>query len=81
MITIDADKCTKCSVCSHVCPHGVITMNGNGVIKIKNDTCIDWGECQLNCLVEEICMTKKVGCLTIIIREKLLKNKSGECCC
>jgi NAD-dependent dihydropyrimidine dehydrogenase PreA subunit len=81
MITIDADKCTKCSVCSHVCPHEVIKMEGNGVIQINNDKCIDCGACQLNCPVEAICMTKKVGCLTIIIKENLLKNKSGECCC
>ncbi len=71
MISIDPDKCTNCSVCSYVCPHGVIEMNEKTAVAVNIDMCIECGACRLNCPTEAISILKKTGCLTVVIKEKL----------
>jgi len=81
MIAIDKDKCTNCSVCSYVCPHGVIEMTGQYADLVYIDKCITCGACQLNCPSGAVMVTKKTGCVLMIIKEDILKikPKSQDC--
>jgi len=76
MISIDPDKCTNCSICSHVCPHGVIEMTGETAELININKCIACGACQMNCPSEAITVIKKTGCVILIIKEDILHIKS-----
>ncbi len=78
MISIDIDKCTNCSLCSHVCPHGVIEMTGQAAELTNIDKCIACGACALNCPAGAITVNKKTGCVILIIKEDILKIKPNE---
>ncbi|WP_366924661.1 4Fe-4S binding protein [Metallumcola ferriviriculae] len=79
MISISEKKCTGCSVCTHVCPHGVIGMEGSIARLLYEDRCIECGACQLNCQQGAIFVTKGTGCLVSIIKEDILKIKEKGC--
>ncbi len=79
MITIADKKCTGCSLCSYVCPHGVITMEKGKARLTYLERCIECGACQLNCECEAIYVTKGTGCLVAIIKEDILKIKEKGC--
>ncbi len=81
MIAIDKDRCTNCSVCFNVCPHGVIEMNGNTAVLAFTEKCVSCGACQLNCPSGAVFVEKKTGCVITIIKEDILKIKgeSAEC--
>ncbi len=81
MIELNKDKCVKCFLCSYVCPHGVIEMNGGEAELTYAERCVSCGACQLNCPSGAICVTKKTGCVITIIKEDILKIKgeSAEC--
>ncbi len=81
MIELDTDKCTNCFLCSYVCPHGVIEMNGGAVELVSVDKCVSCGACQLNCPSGAICVTKKTGCVITIIKEDILKIKNEDMKC
>ena len=81
MISIDIDKCTNCSICSYVCPHGVIEMTGQTAELVNIEKCIACGACQLNCSSEAITVHKKTGCVILIIKEDIFKIKSNEVKC
>lgn len=81
MISIDSNKCTCCSVCTHVCPHGVIEMNDRTAFLTDTDKCITCGACQLNCPAGALNVTKKTGCVVTIIREDILKMKRNNSGC
>ena len=78
MITIYQDKCTNCSICSSVCPHGVIVMDGQTASLAHTDKCITCGACQLNCPSEAVSVVKKTGCVLTIIKEDILKIKGHK---
>ena len=75
MISLDNDKCTNCSLCSYVCPHGVIEMTGQTAELVQIDKCIACGACDLNCPSRAITVIKKTGCVILIIKEDILKIK------
>ncbi len=81
MISIDNDKCINCSLCSHVCPHGVIEMTGQTAALEYIDKCIACGACGLNCPAEAISVEKKTGCVILIIKEDILHvtGKNKDC--
>ncbi len=81
MISIDNDKCTNCSVCSYVCPHGVIEMTGQIAALVNIEKCIACGACQMNCPGGAVTVIKKTGCVILIIKEDILKikRKSTDC--
>ncbi|MBI5055112.1 MAG: 4Fe-4S binding protein [Nitrospirae bacterium] len=78
MIKLDRDKCTNCFLCSYVCPHGVIEMDGGGAEVKYAERCVSCGACRLNCPSGAICVTQKTGCVITIIKEDILKIKGGE---
>lgn len=81
MISINADKCTNCSVCTHVCPHGVIEMKGDAACLVYAEKCITCGACQLNCPSAAIDVIKKTGCVITIIKEDILKIRGNSMGC
>lgn len=81
MIRIDNNKCTCCSICSHVCPHGIIEMNDGTAFLTDPDKCITCGACQLNCPADAIDVMKRTGCVVTIIKEDILKMKKNSTGC
>ena len=81
MITIEKEKCAGCRVCSWVCPHGVLEMEGKKAAPVSPDRCIECGACALNCEYGAARVDKGTGCLWVIIKEALGYKKGEECCC
>ena len=48
-ITVDLVKCTRCGLCSEVCPSGIIRVNENGPVLIAPKACIKCGHCVAVC--------------------------------
>ena len=52
-ITVDQDLCTKCSICSTVCPMGLISPADETTLpalpKGKEPICIGCGHCEADC--------------------------------
>ena len=79
MIFVDLAKCTGCSICSLVCPHGVFSIEDKKARLTHEERCVECGACQLNCEQKAIFVTKGTGCLTAIIKEDILKIKEKGC--
>lgn len=54
---IDLDACTRCGMCSAVCPDGAITLDANAAPAIDYDNCkgcmICYQECPIHCIQEQ----------------------------
>lgn len=48
-ITVDLAKCTRCGLCSQVCPSGIIRVNADGPSLIAPKACIRCGHCVAIC--------------------------------
>lgn len=60
-LKLDRDKCTGCSLCVDVCPHGVFEIeNGKAFIK-SIDYCMECGACVKNCSFKALSVKKGVG--------------------
>ena len=81
MVELDRDACVGCRMCVKVCPHGVFEMRENKAIIVGEQRCIECGACQLNCHYDAVTVTKGVGCLSLIIRQDILKMKPEKCTC
>ena len=83
MITINADRCTGCQVCLHVCPQKVLAMRERKAVVADYPACLECGACQLNCADNAIDVTKGTGCLVAIVKEDILKiaPKGTGCGC
>ncbi|MEW6599454.1 MAG: DJ-1/PfpI family protein [Nitrospirota bacterium] len=81
MISIDRNKCTGCSICAHVCPHGLIEMNDGTAFLTDADKCITCGACGINCPAGAVDVDKKTGCVVTIIKEDILKLKKSNSGC
>ena len=81
MLELDKDACVGCQICTKVCPHAVLQMHEKKAVIAHEDRCIECGACQLNCRYDAIKVTKGVGCLTVIIRQDILKMKPEKCTC
>ena len=80
MICIEKEQCVGCQICSWVCPHGVIEMEGKKAVPIHSDRCIECGACAVNCDYGAVHVTKGTGCLWMIVKEALGYRKGKECC-
>lgn len=49
LITVNNCKCTKCGICSKVCPSNVLDLSKNGPIVINENNCIACGQCVAIC--------------------------------
>ena len=53
---IDAELCTKCGICSRVCPYGAITWKKGEVATVVEAACAGCGACGASCNFEAITM-------------------------
>ena len=61
-LRVDSDKCTGCSMCLEVCPHGVLAIDEKRVLIRNRDACMECGACSLNCPVGAVSVEAGVGC-------------------
>ncbi len=53
---IDADKCTGCTLCAKVCPHGAITAEPRKPARVTEAACAGCGTCAATCPADAITM-------------------------
>ena len=80
-LELNEEKCIGCGMCTAVCPHAVLSLNGTGRIEITNrDACMECGACARNCPTDAISVSVGVGCAAAVINS-LLGRESSSCCC
>ena len=86
-LTLNADKCTCCGMCTDVCPHAVLEVAQKKVRLRDRDRCMECGACALNCPVGAIAVNTGVGCAYALIKSALTGGEpscgcssSGTCC-
>jgi len=60
-LELDASKCTGCSMCISVCPHGVFGLENRKAFIADKDRCMECGACQKNCPSGALKVTQGVG--------------------
>jgi len=79
-LKLDEEKCIGCGMCVEVCPHAVMSMNGDGRAWIQDrDACMECGACSRNCPTEALSVEAGVGCAAAVINEML--GRSDSPCC
>jgi len=78
-LELDRKKCTGCGACLNVCPHAVLSRDGDYVQIVNRDACMECGACAMNCEPEAIRVRSGVGCATAMINASL--NRSSAPCC
>ncbi len=86
----DSSKCTGCTMCSQVCPHGVFEMDGKKARITDADLCMECGACMRNCAAAAITVRSGVGCAAALIKGMITgdascgcsdgSEKNGACC-
>jgi NAD-dependent dihydropyrimidine dehydrogenase PreA subunit len=79
-LKLDQDKCTGCTLCTLVCPHGVFVMQDGKAQLTDRDRCMECGACARNCAFEAISVAAGVGCASAIIYG-WLTGKEASCDC
>ena len=80
VVTLDLDPtlCNGCSMCTQVCPHGIIILE-NGVARILDrNLCMECGACARNCPTQAITVDAGVGCAWAVINSIL--GRKDACC-
>lgn len=54
LIKVDKSSCTKCGICTEVCPPGVLSMGANGSMAIEPQICMACGHCVAACSCKAI---------------------------
>ncbi|OFX16360.1 MAG: ferredoxin [Bacteroidetes bacterium GWA2_31_9] len=66
-LELNQDKCSGCSMCVIVCPHGVFELKNKKSQIVEKDLCMECGACAKNCPDEAITVKSGVGCSAGII--------------
>jgi MinD superfamily P-loop ATPase len=78
-LELDSDKCTLCGMCTKVCVHGVLAIDGNGIEILDRDACMECGACAMNCPAEAVKVRPGVGCAWAIFAQWFRRSSdSGE---
>lgn len=84
-LKLDAAKCSGCSMCTMVCPHGVFALRRGRAEIIDHDGCMECGACATNCPTTAISVHPGVGCAAYIVQKWLkgtrLEGLCGDECC
>jgi len=79
-LQFDQDKCTGCTLCTRVCPHGVFVMQEAKAALTDRDRCMECGACAKNCAFEAISVNAGVGCAGAIVKG-WLTGEEPSCDC
>jgi ferredoxin len=79
-LSLDADACVGCGMCTTVCPHGVLVMKGRKALVADSNGCMECGACANNCPVSAIGVSPGVGCAAYIIQTWIKGKHSAACC-
>jgi len=67
-LSLDAEKCNGCRICTVVCPHAVFAIGDDKKAFLADrGACMECGACALNCATGAITVTPGVGCASAII--------------
>jgi NAD-dependent dihydropyrimidine dehydrogenase PreA subunit len=80
-LSLDSQNCIGCRMCTLVCPHGVLSMEGKKARIVDLDGCMECGACAANCPVAALQVNPGVGCAAYIIQTWIKKDKSQCACC
>lgn len=78
-LTLDDAQCVGCGVCTQVCPHGVLALNGRKARIVDRNGCMECGACATNCPTGALGVTPGVGCAAYII-QTWIKGKDRAAC-
>jgi NAD-dependent dihydropyrimidine dehydrogenase PreA subunit len=78
-LCVDQERCVACAMCTQVCPHGVLGLDGRKIYILDRDGCMECGACARNCPTGAISVTPGVGCAGYII-QSWLKGKENAAC-
>lgn len=79
-LSLHREKCTGCGVCTAVCPHRVLAVNGGKAAFTDRDRCMECGACARNCPFGAIEVHAGVGCAAAILMG-MLTGKEPSCGC
>ncbi|MCP4748963.1 MAG: 4Fe-4S dicluster domain-containing protein [Desulfobacteraceae bacterium] len=84
-LALNSELCVGCSVCTQVCPHGVLAMNSKKAHIADLDGCMECGACTNNCSTGALSVTPGVGCASYIIQSWIKGKENASCgdsgCC
>jgi NAD-dependent dihydropyrimidine dehydrogenase PreA subunit len=67
-LSLDAEKCNGCRMCTLVCPHAVFAIGADKKAFLADrGACMECGACALNCATGAITVEPGVGCAAAII--------------
>lgn len=78
-LAMDKDKCTGCRMCTKVCPHAVLAMNGKKAFIADRDACMECGACARNCAYGALSVKAGVGCAAAVIGSALAGKSEPTC--
>lgn len=84
-LKLNEEKCTRCGVCTKVCPREVFELKEHYTIVsiIDRDRCIECGACALNCAFDALSVDAGVGCAYALLKRggECKDDPSGKSCC
>ena len=84
-LALDEEACVGCTMCTLVCPHGVLEMDGRKAAVRDLNGCMECGACAKNCPTQALTVTPGVGCAAYIIQVWLKGRENASCggpgCC
>ncbi|MCG6917903.1 MAG: 4Fe-4S binding protein [Deltaproteobacteria bacterium] len=63
-------------MCTKVCVHGVLAIDGNGIQILDRDSCMECGACAMNCPAEAVKVQTGVGCAWAIFAHWFKKQST-----
>lgn len=83
-LTLDGKACVGCGMCTEVCPHGVLALNGRKIEIVDRNGCMECGACANNCPTGALTVNPGVGCASYIIQSWIKGKENASCgpgCC
>ena len=78
-LALDVDACVGCGMCTMVCPHRVLAMNGRKAYIQDLHGCMECGACTENCPTGALSVTPGVGCAAYIIQVWIKGKEHASC--